>query len=238
MKPTAPDVTTRHPSFLALDRAYLGQASAEVAAHLTSCELCPRYLESLETPGHSSAFNAVRLAIDGEYGARRRPWFLAGLSLAAVACGVLFFVMYRTPRMPSGELAYIGEKGFRSVWIYVKHGVETELWDGKKPLSAGDRLRLKLDPGVYHRVAVYVVDERATPSLLFESAATPGRSLTLPDAWEIDDSRAPERLFVVFSDEATEPIVRDWLHGKVVRGGAVLPFVLPKTATDAGSVGP
>jgi hypothetical protein len=132
----------------------------------------------------------------------------------------------------------VGAKGFRSVWIYVKRGVETRLWDGKQPLLVGDRVRLKVDPGRYRHLAVYAKSEEQTPVLLFSGPLSPGENATLPDAWEIDDSPVAERLFVVFSAEPAQPDWQAWSRGDVPRGVEVLPFVLPKAGpagTDAGA---
>ena len=140
------------------------------------------------------------------------------------------------PGANSGTDIYVGAKGFRSVWIYVKRGTETLLWDGKRRLLPGDRLRLKVDPGSYQRVAVYAGS--ASPTLLYSGKLTPGQNLTLPDAWEIDDSLNDEQLFVVFSEGPVEPVWNEWRLGRVPPGVAVLPFTLPKAGSDAGSFGP
>jgi len=229
-----------HPSFLALDRAHLGHGSADVVAHLDGCVECRRYLESLASPGTASGFAAVQQAIGKQ---QRIPmaWVWGSVSLVAVACSFFLFVGHRELHEGRGEEAYLGAKGFLSVWIYVKHGTETELWDGKKPLSSGDRVRLKVDPGKYHRVEVYSLSTDQNPTQIYAGAATPGQSTTLPDAWEIDDSPAAERLFVVFGDEPIKPDWDDWLQGKVTPGVSVLPFVLPKSGSagsDAGRLSP
>ena len=240
MKPIQLDTAMNHPSFLALDRAHLGHAGPDLSAHLESCEQCRGYLESLSTLGSASGFVAVQRAIE------RRPrfslaWVFGPASLAVAACCLFLFVSHRDGSVEPGLGSYVGAKGFRSVWIYVKHGTETLLWDGKQPLSAGDRVRLKIDPGSYHRVAVYSLSDPQSPSLLFEGALSPGENLTLPEAWEIDGSPKAEQLFVVFSDAPVVPAWDDWRQGKVSSGVAVLPFVLPKAGSpgiDAGSLKP
>ncbi len=222
-----------HPSFLALDRMHLGLASDEQRSHVGDCAACRAHLEAVSEPPLPAGFGVLQRAIE----ARRRArwsWLGGAASLAAAACAVLLFVSHRPPRVEIDESGYVGAKGFRSVWIYVKHGLETELWDGKKPIAAGDRLRMKLDPGTYHHVQIYSLDADDSATLLFESELTPGQNLTLPDAWEVDGAQAPERLFVVFAQESIEPAWRDWLTGKAPSNVAVLPFVLPKTS-DAGS---
>jgi len=235
MKSNLPTSAALHPSFLALDRAHLGAASPAVSAHLAGCEVCRSYVESPVDALDAPDFVALKQAIERRHKPRAR-WLWAGASLAAAACALLLVVTHRSPDARLGADPYVGAKGFRSVWIYVKRGTETLLWDGKHRLLPGDRLRLKVDPGSYHRVAVY--SGGPSPTLLFSGKLTPGQNLTLPEAWEIDDSPTDEQLFVVFSDGPVEPDWNDWRLGRVPRGIAVLPFTLPKAGSDAGSFGP
>lgn len=235
-----PDSTQTHPSFLALDRAHLGHASLEVTAHLDGCEACRLYVESPESPATSTGFAAVRDVIEQQR-RFRFPRFFAFASLAAATCGLVLVLTQRTPRETRDEQSYIGVKGFRSVWIYVKRGTETELWDGKRPVASGDRLRLKVDFGGYRHVAIYSLDDVGRATRLFAGGRTQGQNFTLPDAWEVDDSSEPERLFVIFSDEPFEPNWSDIRAGKAQPGVAVLPFMLPKangSGIDAGPLGP
>jgi len=241
MKPKRLESAIHHPSFLALDRAHLGQDVPEVTLHLRTCAECRGYCASLASPGSASGFVAVEQAI--ARGRRRFSlgWLLAPASLAAAVCCIFLVVSRGTPSAGRVDGDYVGAKGFRSVWIYVKHGTETQLWDGKQSIAPGDRLRLKIDPGSYHHVEVYSLSDPAHPSLLYAGALSPGQNLTLPEAWELDQSPAAEQLFVVFSEAPTKPDWGELRHGKVPAGVAVLPFVLPKTASlgiEAGVLPP
>lgn len=233
-----------HPSYLALDRAALGTPSVEVARHLEGCAECRAYVEALAEPAPASGFVRVQQRVDAERRSKLRSAFTL-LPLLAAAAGVLLFVALRPqPELPAGpreEAPYIGTKGFTSVWIYVKHGSSSELWDGKRALFAGDRLRLKLDPGRFRHVAVYSVKNADEPSLLYQGNVRPGQSVTLPDAWEVDAEPGAERLLVAFSDAALAPVWPDWLQGKAAPGVMLLPFVLPKSSApdnDGGSSAP
>ena len=232
---------TNHPSFLALDRAHLGLKAPDVAAHLERCQTCRQYLESLAMPQPSPSFALRKRALEHERKGFGRSRVFGAASLVAAACVALLWVQQSKNDAARVSEVYVGEKGFRSVWIYVRRGAETQLWDGKRPVIPGDRLRLKIDAGSFHRVEVYSSSEPHDPTRLFESALTPGQTLTLPDAWEIDDTPDAERLFVVFSDAPVTPSWEQWRAGKVQPGVAVLPFVLPKaaaTSTDAGQLTP
>jgi hypothetical protein len=233
----------RHPSFLALDRVHLGDATAEVTAHVAECPHCRGYLDTLSSttvPNFTTL--QTRLAVQ-----RRAQvswwWGSSAAALAAAACFLLILQNRQPPAVatdgpaPANDLrttpndtTYLGSKGFRSVWVYVKHGAETRLWDGKQPVVAGDQVRLKLDPGAYHRVEVYSLSDPTAPSLLFAGALTPGQILTLPEAWEIDDSSTAEQLYVVFSDAPARPDWSEWRAGRVPADIAVLPISLTKVS--------
>jgi hypothetical protein len=237
-------VAETHPSYLALDRASLGEPSPELTAHMESCDECRGYVAGLAEPPPTSGFVRVQQRVELERRSKRRGWFMLLPAAAAAAAAVLFIAVRPQPELPVGpraEQPYVATKGFTSVWIYVKHGTNTELWDGKRPLFAGDRLRLKLDPGRFRHVAVYSVKGADTPSLLYAANVTPAESTTLPEAWEVDGEHGPERLVVAFSDEALEPAWPAWLQGQAPPGATVLPFVLPKSRSpdlDAGSTSP
>jgi hypothetical protein len=229
-----PTTEALHPSFLALDRAHLGLASPAILAHLSSCEACRNYVESPSSAASASGFSALQRAIERQN--QPSKWLWAAASLAAAACALLLVVTHRSPDARPGADVYVGTKGFRSVWIYVKRGAETVLWDGKRPLSPGDHLRMKVDPGNYHQLAVYSLGQ--SPTLLYSGRLTPGQNLILPDAWEIDDSLSDEQLLVVFSDNPVEPEWNEWRLGRVPAGVAALPFTLRKVGSDAGPFRP
>lgn len=228
--------TLAHPSFLALDRAHLGMPSSDLAAHLALCEQCRSYVAQPETEASASGFAAVQRALELDR-AKARParWRWALAPALALGCGLLLFVTHRGPSATPIDEVYVGAKGFRSVWIYVKHGADTELWDGKQRLSLGDRVRLKVDPGSYHYLTVYALSDAKEAERLYAGPLAPGQNLTLPDAWEVDESPAAEQLYVVFSDAAITPDWPAWLAGRVPKTITLLPFTLPKAAgADAG----
>ena len=235
MKSYLPTTEASHPSFLALDRAHLGLASPAVLAHLAGCAVCRSHVESLVEGPVASDFVALERAIECSIKPRAR-WLWVGAPLAAAACALLLVVTHRGPHAGTSAEPYVGAKGFRSVWLYVKRGSETALWDGKRHLLPGDRIRLKVDPGSYHQLAVYAAGP--SPTLLYSGKLTPGQNFTLPEAWQIDDSLTDEQLFVVFSEAPVEPEWKEWRLGRASAGIAVLPFTLPKAGSDAGSVGP
>jgi hypothetical protein len=232
-----------HPSYLALDRAAWGAASSDVTAHVAGCDECQRYLAALARAPLSSAMAPIRAGLARAHRGRqraRRFRAIAGASAILAAAGVLLLVGRVKPPIEDQPAPYVGAKGFSSVWIYVKRGSATKLWDGKQTIAQGDRLRIKVDPAGYRRVEVYSVKNVDAPELLYSGGGASTRSMTLPDAWEIDGEPGAERLMVVFSNAPVKPNWSAWLRGQVEPGVVVLPFVLPKAgvASPDASGGP
>jgi hypothetical protein len=222
-----------HPSYLALDRAALGSPSPELRAHLESCGACRSYVESLTEAPPISALPRLRRQAEHQTRKLRRAWWT--LAPLAAAFALLFFGLRPSERATDASFGYVGAKGFASVWIYVKRGASTELWDGKHPLSTGDQLRLKVDPGEYTRVEVYSLKRLDAPERLYAGDAVPGVTRTLPDAWELDAEPGAERLVVVLSGSPVTPSFPEWWNGQATPGISVLRFELPKLAdADAG----
>jgi len=216
-----------HPSYLALDRAALTGPGPELDSHLRRCEQCRAYLDGLAGAPPAERRAALQLRLGRSHRARAR-WWWAAPPLAVAAAALLFVGLRPQPSLPMAP-SYVGVKGFSSVWIYLKHGNTTALWNGKAALFVGDQLRLKIDPGPYRRLEVYSVKRPQAPELLFGGDIAPGRTMTLPDAWEVDSEAGDERLLVVLSNEPVKPAVGEWLGGKVAASMSVQLFVLPKS---------
>lgn len=229
-----PLLATEHPSYLALDRAALGGLSNELAEHVSECPECLAYLEEVAEAPPASGLAELGRRVAARRTKAHLRWAWALVPVAAAASALLFVgPRSETPR----ETPYIGVKGFSSVWIYVKRGGDTQLWDGKSALQPGDRLRLKVDPGSFRHIAVYSAKETTPPEPLYEGEVLPGHISTLPDAWELDAEPGAERLFVVLSQEPMPPQWAAWREGKVTAGATVLPFVLPKSVVVDASDG-
>jgi|GEM_PF-1553906 len=235
----APSAT--HPSYLALDRAALGSPSSEVTEHLADCEDCQQYVAGLRDAPQPALVAPLRARIEQAFHDRqkkRRLRWIGATSTLLAAAGVLLVIGRAKPPVVDQPSSYVGAKGLSSVWIYVKRGSATRLWDGKQAVAGGDRLRIKVDPAGYRRVEVYSVTNGNAPELLYAGSVAPTHSVTLPDAWEIDSEPGEERLMVVFSNGPVKPNWSHWLRGEVEPGIVVLPFVLPKrgvASPDASS---
>lgn len=228
---------TEHPSYLALDRAALGGLSRDLEQHVDECAECRSYLEALaEPPQELGLLEARRRFERAPRASRRWLWAAAPVAAAAVA---LLFVGSRPSNVE--EAPYVGVKGFSSVWIYVKRGTDTQLWDGKRVLRPGDQLRLKVDPGSARHVEVFAAKAAEEPDRLYVGEVVPGEIAMLPDAWELDGQAGAEQLFVVLSSGPVEPAWPAWRDGKAAPGVSVLSFVLPKSTlpdADASDGGP
>jgi hypothetical protein len=221
----------------------LGASSSDVTEHLASCKECRRYLEGLREAPPISTLLPIRAGIAQALRDRQKTLRLrwAGATSAILAAACLLLIVGRIkPSMVDQLPAYVGAKGLSSVWIYVKRGSATKLWDGKQAIAAGDRVRIKVDPAGYGRVDVYSLKNADAPELLYSGSVAPTESVILPDAWEIDSEPGAERLMVVFSNEPVKPNWGRWLRGEVEPGVVMLPFVLPKGAVAGpdASAGP
>jgi hypothetical protein len=224
----SPLLDSDHPSYLALDRHSLGQKQDHVAQHLAGCEACRKHVESLSVAAPEPMLRAVETKLAATRQRRARAWWAASSVLAAAACLILLLGRLG-PQSMDERAPYIGAKGQLSVWIYVKRGAVTQLWDGKQPVFPGDRLRMKVDPSTFDRVEVYSVRAPEAPELLHAGSVAPGKSVSLPEAWEVDSEPGAEHLVVVFSKGRVTPVWDEWLRGQVEAGVALLQFVLPKS---------
>jgi hypothetical protein len=227
----------QHPSYLALDRASLGVVSDALRQHLERCAACADYVRRIDQAGTEEGLGEVKRRIQRSHRTTRR-WLGAASFAVAAAAGVLVVAGIRPqPELPVQQ-PYTGEKGFTSVWIYVRHGTSTALWDGRSPVFPGDRLRLKVDPGRFKRVEVYSTKDPHRPELLYEGTVRSGESKTLPEAWEVDAEPGAEHLLVVFSSEKVKPEWPDWLRGRAQPGVMLLPFSLPKAGETPRQTAP
>lgn len=133
-----------HPSFLQLDRHALGANLPGVAEHISSCEVCAKYVESLAPRAEAPAW-----AIGST--ARPRRWWPAALAASILAAALYFGTGYPPP--------YVGLKGAPNVFVYVKRGEEIARWSGAA-IRAGDALRLGVDGAGFDHVAVLAGEEK------------------------------------------------------------------------------
>jgi hypothetical protein len=125
--------------------------------------------------------------------ARRPRLWVVGAMLAAALVLLLL--------LPQGP--YVGSKSGPSATLYVERAGIVTLWDGERPLLAGDRFRLELrDLGEPWFAVVY--QEPGEPPVVL--ATGPGEGL-IEGAWTFDAPAAGSRLVVIGwpEDPASQP---------------------------------
>ena len=156
---------------------------------------------------------------------RRRTWapvFGGGLALAAVAAAALLVVNLPTDdgtgfTPPFGIDAGDGHrlKGDAHLVVHRQTGDGDELLEAGSVASAGDVLQLQLVPGDGSFVVVVSLDGNGNVTRHLPTsgdhavAVDPGRTLTLPNAYTLDDAPSFERFFLVADDEpfGVQPII-------------------------------
>ncbi len=209
--------TDSHPSFLALDRAALGEASAEVRAHLKECPRCAEHVAAVSRPAPVPTW--VSELGDAPPPRATKGW-LWGLGLAAcaalaVAIVVALVLPERAPsRVPatwpqrdSSEVLLSNPRGGSppTVTLSIQRGEELRPWDGRSPVQAGDGLRFRVSPEGFSHVTVAAADG-TTWRVLHARPVQPGLPVLLPPEarWEVRGDRESERLLVVFSDKPVD----------------------------------
>ncbi|QSQ17620.1 hypothetical protein [Myxococcus landrumensis] len=198
--------SSRHPSFLALDRAALGVRDALLDAHLEACAECRAYVlrprDAEPIPAWVREAPPARVESFGREG----PWgrFLAATATAALVAGAVVLSMKPDALPPPAVAA----KGTPVVAVHLKRGDQVFLWDGQSLLQPGDRIRLSVvsEPHRYVYVGAWDSGGLSGWSLLFAGPLTPGAPLVLPASWRVDAAEGDEHLRVLFSEEPlTEP---------------------------------
>jgi hypothetical protein len=181
-----------HPSYLLLDRLALGAHMPELDAHVAECERCKSHLHALDQPLEIPAWaRALEREPRSSFFQNLRGRFVFGsLALATAAAALLIVVRPQH---------YDGSKGAPSIAVYIRHGEQVSLWDGRASLRAGDAIRLKVSASGYSHLSVALADG-GTLSPLFDGAVSPRGETALPNSWALDNAPGPERLLIVFSD--------------------------------------
>ncbi|RLB52938.1 MAG: hypothetical protein DRJ42_13440 [Deltaproteobacteria bacterium] len=140
-------------------------------------------------------------------------WGIGATGLAALVA-ITFLILRPGPVTDSTE--YTTVRGAPAVGLYVKRGTRVMLWDGQRPVAAGDRLRLKVVAEGFTHVSVLTEGDAGDYSILYEASVEPSGENVLPPAWEVDDAPGDESLTVILS---RTPLASDSI-GAIIRGGA------------------
>jgi hypothetical protein len=192
-----------HPSFLELDRFFLGvQTDSTTENHVRACGSCQTYLDQVtaDRPVPKWARDLAEQRQKASVGSWTRwKWAfgLAGTTVAVAAVVVLSVV-------PTVESPEVTAKGAPAVGVYVQRQGRVSLWDGRASVLPGDTLRLKVIPSGYRHLTVLSPGSRerepAMLSRLHETDVDPDKESVLPVAWRVDDEMRDEEIVVVFSE--------------------------------------
>jgi len=174
---------SEHPSHLALDRARLGEISADVRAHVEGCPRCRAALEP-EIPAPIPGW-VRRLDAPGP-----RRWLAPGLGLAGAGLAVALVISTVAP-------PYVGEKGGGpALEVYrlrdgaIERGAEA-------PVRPGDRLQLELSASDFRWAYVLVPGQDGFVVLHAERVSTaPAR---LSKSFLVDEAPGAETMVVVLA---------------------------------------
>jgi hypothetical protein len=225
-------MSTAHPSFLALDRAALGDMPEEVRAHLASCPRCAGHVDALGRPPPVPSW-AVALAHEpprtASLLARLAPWGVAAL---AAGLALVLWVPRATETLPAPR-AGLRSKGSPAVALYVKTGDAVRLWDGEAPVAEGDLLRLKVMPEGFRWLTVAAADGGSW-QVLHEGPVPERGETLLPTSWRVEPGEQPEQLLVVLSHAPVPASSLAPLHEEPARTEAlwVLPLTLSKPSPE------
>jgi hypothetical protein len=215
--------STRHPSYLELDRLALRSGgSPELTTHVADCLVCRAYLDS-PAPVQTVPPWVEELATPGA----PRRWRAPSTAFAVLLASAAAFLLWR---QPTEHATYGTSKGAPSVLVHVQHEGVHSTWDGA-PLMAGDQIRLEVAPEEFSYVSVFLPGEHGEPArLLFQGPVKRHARTPLDKAWQLDAWPADERLTVVFSRAPlTSSEVRRLLASPADEG-RVIELVLPKRA--------
>ncbi|MCY1075955.1 hypothetical protein [Archangium lansingense] len=224
-------MSTSHPSFLALDRAALGDMTEEVKAHLASCPRCAGHVDAVGRPPPVPSW-AVALANETprptSFLARLAPWGVAALA-ASLALVLWVPREAETPRAP---MVGLRSKGNPAVALYVKTGDTVRLWDGESPVAEGDLLRLKVMPEGFTRLTVAAA-EGDSWQVLHEGPVPERGETLLPMSWRVEPGEQSERLLIVLSHAPVPTESLASLHEEPARTESL--WVLPLTLSKPSS---
>lgn len=210
-------MSEQHPSYYALDRLRLGDASAADRAHLEACAVCAAHLrgprEAIEPPPWLARARGARPS------PRRRLW--PGLSLAAAAAVLVLVALgpwSREAGAPPPEV--VREKGGPAVTLYVKRGDRVFTWNGRQAVRPGDRLRLRIDGAGHRQVSVAsLLSDELPPVVLHDGSLAPGATF-LPVGFGVDDQGHQEVLSIILAPDRVPPAWHRAGHGEAPPSGA------------------
>jgi hypothetical protein len=91
-------------------------------------------------------------------------------------------------------------KGFPSFAVWVDRGGRVQLWDGRAPFMAGDRIQLRVAAAGFRHLVVGL-EEGGTWSVLYDGPVAPRGESDLPVSFRVDEQPGPMRLGLLLCAE-------------------------------------
>jgi len=211
------------PSDYQLDEYWLAGRPEDhpVHGHLEGCETCRKRLmewEQAEDKFQKEVFPATEEKVAGRLSASRSGFFgfFTYPRLAAAAAVVLAVVLAVALWRPADrEATYIGVKGTLGLEVYCQRADRVFRVNPGERLLAEDRIRFAVSAPGPGQVMIVSVDQQGEVSLFYPAGSVEGGRTELEGSTILDESRGPERIFVVFSEGALDFAA---VESAVVRG--------------------
>lgn len=179
-----------------------------VHGHLEGCESCRKRLvewEQADEKFSKEVFPATEEKVVERLSKSRSGFFgfFTYPRLAAAAAVVLAVVLAVALWHPGErEATYIGIKGVLGLEVYCQRADQVFRVNPGDRLLAEDRIRFAVSTPGPGQVMIVSVDKQGDVSLFYPPGPVGGGRTELEGSTILDESSGPERIFVVFSEEA------------------------------------
>jgi len=218
-----------------LFRKHLGQCPA-CAARLAEARAARESFLSTNPPD----IRARQLLARQVEAPRRRFFLVPALAAAASLLLLGLLALWRVlPAVEDGPPDILTKGGLLTFQVQRVGSKALEQGLSGDAFAAGDHLQIRVHPPAgRHRVAVFSMDQTGRLSHLMDLEAR--RAMPLPSSLVVDDSPAPERVFVVFSRDPleTELVRQSAARAFLAAGGKIEPLdSFPIEGVEGTSVG-
>ncbi len=199
------------PSDYELDAFWLEEKPKDhpVQSHLDACERCRERLvewEQADEKFRTEVFPATEEKVVERLSGRRTGIlkFFTYPRLAAASAVVLALVLavaLSHPREEDRESTYIGIKGTLGLEVYCQRAGQVFRVHTGDRLLPEDRIRFAVSTSGAGHLMIVSVDQRGEVSLFYPLGPVVGGRAELEGSTILDESKGPERIFVVFSEE-------------------------------------
>ena len=197
------------PSDYQLDEYWLAGRPEDhpVHGHLEGCENCQKRLvewKQADEKFQKEVFPATEEKVV-ERLSKSRPGFVAFFTyprIAAAAAVVLAVVLAVALWRPAErEATYIGIKGTLGLEVYCQRSDRVFRVNPGDRLLPEDRIRFAVSSPGPGQVMIVSVDQKGDVSLFYPAGPVEGGRTELEGSTILDDSKGPERIFAVYSEE-------------------------------------